>query len=245
VLLGVGLIAATALIASLDPGADRPGTAAIEPAGSLRLLAAATVVVAGRPDLRALLAYPASASIIEGAVDLLCVSLAATVLGLGEGGAGYLNATVGAGVLLGGLLATALVGRQLGAPLIAASLVSAAALATLATAGSTPVVVPLLVLAGAVRAIQLITSQTLVQRTAPPEVLVHVLALQEGLRVGGIAVGALLAPALLGLGGAGVAFAGLAAAMALVVVLTARRVRAIEGEPEPATAVALGDGVAV
>ena len=47
-----------------------------------------------------------------GSLDLLCVILALTVLHLGQGGAGYLNAALGAGALLAGLVTAFLVGRR-------------------------------------------------------------------------------------------------------------------------------------
>ena len=94
--------------------------------GALADLLAAARVIASRPSTRALIAYPAGAAAIEGAVDLLVVILAVKILMIGPGAAGYLSAAFGVGGLIGALGAVALVGRRLALPLAAAALIGSA-----------------------------------------------------------------------------------------------------------------------
>ena len=73
-----------------------------EEVGVLGDLLAAARVILSRPNTRALIAFPAGAAAIEGAIDLLVVVLAVQILAIGPGAAGYLSAAFGAGGLLGG-----------------------------------------------------------------------------------------------------------------------------------------------
>jgi hypothetical protein len=152
------------------------------------------------------------------------------VLALGPGAAGYLSAAFGAGGLVGGLAAIVLVGRRLAAPLVAAALLGALALGALAVVSTALIAVLLLAVVGGTRAVQAIAAQTLLQRSTPLEVVVCAFSLIEAMRDAGLALGALIVPLLIGLGGASAAFVGLACFAPLVVLATARRVRRIDSE---------------
>ena len=115
-------------------------------------------------------------------------------------------------------------------PLMAAALVGALALAALALSSTVIVAVLLLALVGGARTVQAIAAQTLLQRSTPLEVVVCAFSLVESLRDAGLALGALLVPLLIGLGGADAAFVGLAAFVPAVVLVTARRIRRIDSE---------------
>jgi len=197
------------------------------PGGLADLLAAARVI-ASRPSTRALIAYPAGAAAIEGAIDLLVVILAVRILAIGPGAAGYLSATFGAGGLIGAAVAVSLVGRRLAMPLAAAALAGSAALAGLALASTVPVALALLIIVGISRAVQMITAQTLLQRSTPLDVIVCLFALVESMRDIGLAFGALVVPLLVALGGNDAAFLGMAAFAPVVVALTGRRLRLVD-----------------
>jgi CRP-like cAMP-binding protein len=199
-----------------------------EGSGGFADLLAAARAISSRPSTRALLAYPAGAAAIEGAIDLLVVLLAVKILMIGPGGAGYLSAAFGAGGLLGGAAAVLLVGRRLALPLAGAALLGAVALAALALASTTLVAVSLLVIVGASRAVQSVAAQTLLQRSTPLDVIVCVFALIESMRDAGLAFGALIVPLLVSLGGVNAAFIGMASFAPLAVLLTARRLRRID-----------------
>ena len=225
-----GLLLATPLLAAVGHVSVAVQDEAVEEGGALSELFAAARVIASRPSTRSLIAFPVSSAVIEGAIDLLVVVLAVRVLSLGSGASGFLSAAFGTGGLIGGLAAIVLVGRHLAAPLMVAALVGALALAALAVSSTVVVAVLLLALVGGARAVQAIAAQTLLQRSTPLEVVVCAFSLVEALRDAGLALGALLVPLLIGLGGASAAFVGLAAFVPAVVLLTARRIRRIDSE---------------
>jgi hypothetical protein len=224
-----GMCLSAALLARVQPlraGAEN----AAEDEGVLGGLLAAARVILSRPSTRALIAFPAGAAAIEGAIDLLVVVLAVQILAIGPGAAGYLSAAFGAGGLLGGGAAVLLVGRRLARPLVAAALIGAVALGALALASTTLVAVMLLVIVGATRSVQSVAAQTLLQRSTPLDVIVCAFALIESLRDLGLAFGALVVPLLIGLGGVKVAFVGMACFAPLVVLAAGRRIRRIDEE---------------
>jgi MFS family permease len=197
-------------------------------AGAWKDLIAAAKVIVSRPNTRALLAYPAGAAAIEGAIDLLVVLLAVKILMIGAGGAGYLSAAFGAGGLIGGAAAVGLVGRRLAVPLAGAALLGGLALAALALASTTIVAVVLLVIVGASRTVQSVAAQTLLQRSTPLDVIVCVFALIESMRDVGLAFGALVVPVLVSIGGTDTAFIGMASFAPIAVLATAGRLRRID-----------------
>ena len=199
-----------------------------EEGGGFADLLAAMRAIASRPATRALMAYPVGAATIEGAIDLLVVVLAVKILAVGPGAAGYLSAAFGAGGLVGGAGAVLLIGRRLALPLAAAAMLGGIALAALSLVSTVLVAAVLLVLVGASRSVQTVAAQTLLQRTTPLDVIVCVFALIESAHDTGLAVGALLVPLLIGVGGPDAAFIGIAAVAPLVVLLTARRMLRVD-----------------
>jgi hypothetical protein len=226
-LAGVGLLAP--LLGRVQPLRADADEAPEESNGLSDLLAAARVM-ASQPSTRALIAFPAGASAIEGAIDLLVVVLAVRILAIGPGAAGYLSAAFGAGGLLGGAAAVLLVGRKLALPLAAAALVGGIAFGCLALNSTVLVAVALLVAAGAARTVQMVAAQTLLQRSMPLDVIVCAFALIESVRDLGLAFGALMVPLLIGLGGSGAAFVGIACLAPIAVLVAARRILRIDEE---------------
>jgi len=181
------------------------------------------------PAVRTLVGVVGSQYILVGALDVLYVVLAISVLGLGEGGAGYLNAAFGAGGLVGAALAAGLVARRRLAPALAAGVVTAAL--ALGALGLYPTVVGaflLLALAGLGRTVLDVTGRILLQRAAPPDVLGDVFSLLESLMNVGLAFGSIIVPVLVGLSGARAALIGTGVVFLLVIVVSWRRVRAVD-----------------
>lgn len=144
-----------------------------------------------------------------GALDVLVVVLAIDVLGLGEPGAGYLNAAFGVGGILGGVVALGLVGRRrLAGPLGQSAVLWGVAFLALAATTTAAPAFALLAVAGVARTVLDVAGRTLLQRVAPAEVRGRVLGLLEGLSMLALAAGSLSVPVLAGLGGPGLAVAG-------------------------------------
>jgi CRP-like cAMP-binding protein len=256
-LLGAG---AAALVAPL-PGAARTarggaggataeavGRATAEPAGRapgagsvIQQLASVAKAVTRNRSARVLLFLLTAQFVLIGALDVLFVVLAVRVLGLGGPGAGYLNAAFGAGGVLAIAATIRLIGRpRLAPPLAAAALTWAAAFVVLGLWPTVPGAFVLLALAGAARTLVDVTVRSLLQRTVSADVLARVFGLIETLDSTGLAVGSMLAPALVSVLGPRSAIAGLAAVFPVLLLLTGRALRDIDADADvPVVEIAL------
>jgi hypothetical protein len=177
-----------------------------------------------QPRLRLMLALLTADSVVVGALDLLVVILAINVLGRSSGWVGYLQFAFGIGALLAATVSVVLVGRRLGGPILAAALVFSGALAAVAFGLGLGGTMVLLVVAGAGRCLLEVATRTLLQRSVPPELIGRIFGVLEGLMMAGLAVGALLVPALAHLGGSRLAVLGVAAVLPLALVAGGRAV---------------------
>ena len=181
------------------------------------------------PAVRTLVGVVGSQYILVGALDVLYVVLAITTLGIGESGAGYLNAAFGAGGLIGVAVTAALVARRRLAPALVAGIVTAAlALGVLGLFPTVAGAFVLLAVAGVCRSVFDVTGRILLQRAAPPNVLGQVFALLESLMDAGLAVAAIFVPVLVGLSGARAALIGTALLLLALVAIVWRRLRTID-----------------
>jgi MFS family permease len=149
------------------------------------------------PALRVVIGLTTAEEAVYGALEVLLVVLALRILHSGNAGFGWLNTAMGLGSVAGAFVVAAIAARRriaggfgLGILLWGVALCVAAALSTLA---------PALILLGVVGTAAIlvqVTSVTLLQRSAENEVLGRVFAVLQSLMLGGMAVGALVAPAL-------------------------------------------------
>ena len=186
-------------------------------------------VVRREPSSRLLVVVLGSQYILIGALDVLFVVLAIGVLGLGGSGAGYLNAAFGAGGALAIAVTVSLVGRRrLAPPLALGAGVFSGAFVLIGLWPTVTGTVALLVAAGAGRSLLDVAGRTLLQRAAPADVLSRVFGVLEAVSTAGLALGSLLAPALVALGGARTATIGLGAILPVVALFAGRRLLALD-----------------
>ena len=159
---------------------------------------------------------------VLGALDVLEVVLAALVLGLGAGGAGYLGAAFGAGGLVGAAAALTLVGRHhLARPLLLAGAVWGAAFIGVGAWPAVGAALCLLALAGAGRTVLDVGGRTILHRTVPGALHGRVFGALEGVETFGLAVGSLAVPLLVDDRGPSGAVAVVGGLLIIVPVLTA------------------------
>lgn len=171
------------------------GTGEFGPAAGIRALAA-------RPGAALLVADFIAQTFVRGLLTTLIVVASIGLLGLGEGGIGLLNGSMGAGGLAGGLVALSLAGRSRLAPAFAAALALWGL--PIAVIGGWPF--PLLAagalfVTGVSNAVLDVAGFTLLQRSVPNESRLAVFGLFEGLIGAGVALGSLSAPILLVMAG--------------------------------------------
>ena len=230
--------AAPATSAGPAPAAERiaePGAQAAD-AG----IGAAFRLAVRQPRLRLMLALLAADSVLAGGLDLLFVIVAGAVLGRPAGWAGYLQFAFGVGAVLSVTVTVALVGRRLGGPILAAALVFSGGLAAIAGGLGLAGTMALLAVAGAGHSVLEVAIRTLLQRSVAPQLLGRIFGLLEGLMMAGLALGALLVPVLVHLGGNRLAVLGVAAVLPLAALAGGRTVfRLDDGVAVPVVEIAL------
>ena len=193
-----------------------------------------------QPRLRLMLALLTADAVVVGALDLLVVILALTVLGRPPSWAGYLEFAFGAGAVLAATVSALLVGRRLGGPILAAALGLSGALAVVAFGPGLAGTVILLAVAGAGHLLLEVATRTLLQRSVPPRLIGRIFGVLEGFTMAGLAIGALLVPALAHLGGSRLAVLGVAAVLPLAAVAGGRAVFRLDaGTAVPVVEIAL------
>lgn len=211
------LAVATLAVARLPVPAHQSDTPAISILGHLKAGLAETK---RSPASRLLVALLVIEFIAGGALDVLFVVLAVDILQAGEAWTGYLNMAYGFGGLVLGALAAFFVGRRLGPVILTTALMLGLALGATAMTSDLVVAVVLLAVVGGSRALFEVAVRVLLQRAVPADLVARIFGLAEGLSTAGLAVGALLAPILVAVGGGRLAL--LCAAVLLPLAVLAR-----------------------
>lgn len=208
---------------------EGPAATAASGAGVMSELTEGLRCVVHEPAARTLVGLLGTQYVALGMLDVLYVVLAIDVLGMGDGGAGYLNAAFGAGGALGIAVTASLVGRTRLMPAVIVSLAAWAVSFAAMTAFSTAMAALLLLaVAGAARTLFDVAGRTLLQRTAPPGVVARVFGVLEALMGAGTAIGALLTPLLVNASGATAAIVGVGAIMPALALLLGSRLLALD-----------------
>jgi hypothetical protein len=203
-------------------------------------LGASARLAVRQPRLRLMLALLTAEAAVVGALDLLFVILAVTVLGRPQAWAGYLNSAYGVGAILAATVGVLLVGRRLGGPILGAALLFSGALAALAAGLGLGGTVALLTVAGASRSLLDVASRSLLQRSVPAQSLGQVFGLLEGLTRAGLAIGSVLVPVLVYLGGSRLALLGVAAMLPVAAAAGGRALFTLDAQaPVPIVQIAL------
>jgi MFS family permease len=146
------------------------------------------------PSLRLVVGLYSAQTLVAGALNVLVVVAALELLDLGRAGPGLLNSAVGIGGLIGAGVALGLVGLRglvlWGLPLI-----------LFGAWPETAAAIVFLGLLGVGNTLVDVSGLTLLQRTAPEEVLGRVFGVLESLVVGTLGLGAIIAPLLISLFG--------------------------------------------
>ncbi len=182
-----------------------------------------------KPQIRVLLILTTFYFVLVGSLDFLCVVLALGILHMGPGGAGYLNAAVGAGELLAGFVTAFLIGRRRLTRTLTTSLLAwVGALALVAVFPRAGVALVLFVAVGLSGAVYNVTGKTLIQRAAPPDAIAGAFSVVESLMCLGLSIGAVLVWA--GYNVAGIRIALVAPAIAAIVLISVlwRRLRQVD-----------------
>jgi hypothetical protein len=208
--------------------------------GALRAVLDGLAALREQPQARVLVGLSTAMFVVVGALDVLFVVLAISVLHEGEAWTGYLGTAEGLGGIVAGAITVGLVGRRLGGPLVAASGLLAVALGATAFSHTTYGTAGLLCAAGLGRAVLDTATRTLLQRSVRSDVVGRIFGVVEGLSMAGLAAGSLLVPVLIGLGGTRAALLGTAAVVPLALLLGSRTLGSLDrGASVPVVEIAL------
>jgi MFS family permease len=188
-----------------------------------------------RPGARLLLGFVAGQTVVIGALDVLTVVLAYSVLSMGPSGPGMLSAAVGVGGMLGAAATVTLIGRERLAPAFFLGVfVIGLPIALVAFATGPAAALVLLGVAGIGKSFFDVTTRTLLQRSVDDDVLARVFGVQEGLSMAALAVGSVIGPLLVDRIGVEAAFMIAGLTLPLLAAIAFERIRAVDRDAAPA-----------
>jgi MFS family permease len=154
--------------------------------------------IARERRLRLLVALFSAQTFVDGMLNVLIVVIALRLLDTGKSGVGFLNSAVGIGGLLGALAAAALVGRRRQAADFGLGIfIWGLPIALVAVWPNQVFVLVLLGIVGIGNTLVDVSGMTLLQRSAPEDVLARVFGVLESLLLLTVGLGAVVAPLLL------------------------------------------------
>jgi MFS family permease len=230
---GAAMLWSALLIARIQPAAEVKEAGDREAVSVLDELLAGFRTIARERRMRLLVGLFSAQTFVDGMLSVLIVVIALKLLDSGRAGVGFLNSAVGVGGLLGALAAAALVGRgRQAADFGLGIFIWGVPIALVAIWPNQAFVLVLLAVVGIGNTIVDVSGMTLLQRSAPDEVLARVFGVLESLLLLTVALGAIAAPLLLNWLGTRGALIVAGALLPLVVIPAWPRLNAIDQAAE-------------
>ena len=219
-------------------------TAAVATEGARRVLLAGLAFVARSPAPRMVVGLIGAQAFVRGCLNVLIVVTAFRVLDANAGAVGYMTAALGVGGLLGAVGAFRLAGRRLAVAFGVALVFWGLPIALMAPSTFLATALILLAVVGAANSIEDVAVFTLLQRIVPDDVLTRVLGVVWGLAMGGVALGSIVAPAVVRLVGPRAALVAVGVILPVLALLAWRRLVEIDRRtPGPAAELTIIDCV--
>jgi MFS family permease len=187
---------AVALASVLVARVHTEGAAPSVAVGGRGHLAGGLEVILRLPGPRLVVGLMVVQTFVRGCLNVLIVVAAFRVLHSGAGAVGYMTAAIGVGGLIGALGAMTLQGKRLAAPFAVSLVFWGLPIALIAPRPYLAAAIALLIVVGAANSVEDVAGFTLLQRTVPDEALARTLGLFWGVAMGAVAVGSIVAPAL-------------------------------------------------
>ena len=197
-------------------------------------LAAGFGAIARLPRVRLVVSLIFAQAFVRGCLNVLIVVAAFQVLDAGGETVGYMTAALGVGGLLGALGAMTLGGQRLAVPFGISLVFWGLPIALMGPLPELPFALLMLAVVGAANSVEDVAAFTLLQRLVPDRILTRVFGVVWSLAMGGVALGSIVAPALVEAFGAREAFIGVGAILPLLTVATYRRLASIDRDTVPA-----------
>ena len=189
----VALVLSVAFVAAIDAPGSPARESPAEPGAHL----AGWRAIAGSPGLRVVVGLFSIQTLVAGMLNVLVVAIAIELLHLGKAGVGWLDGMVGIGALAGVVAVAALTARgRLAAPFAVGLLLWGVPLALIAAWPEAVLAFTLMALLGIGNTLVDVAGVTLVQRSAPDDVIGRVFGAFEALLLVAMGAGSLLAPVL-------------------------------------------------
>jgi MFS family permease len=186
------------LVAGIRPVAEEEAPAERGEVSVVDELLAGFRTIARERRLRLVVGLFSAQTFVDGMLNVLIVVIALKLLDTGQAGVGFLNSAVGIGGLLGAVAAAALVGRKrMAADFGLGIFIWGVPIALVAVWPNQVFALVLLGIVGIGNTIVDVSGMTLLQRSAPDEVLARVFGVLESLLLLTIGLGAVVAPLLL------------------------------------------------
>jgi MFS family permease len=213
---------------------EAPQTPAAKPAqGIIHETLAGFRALAAESSVRPVVGLFLAQTLVDGFLNVLEVVVALELLDMGRSGVGFLNSAVGAGALLGGLVAVgALKPERLSRTLRVGIFLWGTPIALIALWPQVGVALVLFAVVGVANTLVDVSAFTLLQRALPDEVLARAFGAIQSLWIGTLALGTLAAPLLVSGVGVRGALLVVGSFLPVLVILTWSRLSKLDVVPE-------------